>query len=117
VHREYVREFAERNPKIAARLATKGSHSEDPHVERMLKSSALSSAGISKKIQDQYPEFTEALLEILFPQYLRTIPRCHRPATESHGGSVLTFAIWLNRHLQIIFFRRLCETVPRTKSG
>src|ERR1700710_393218 len=76
VLRQYVREFAQRNPRIAARLATIGGHSEDPHVERMLESSALLSARISKKIEDEYPEFTEALLEILFPQYLRAIPSC-----------------------------------------
>jgi type VI secretion system protein ImpG len=74
--RQYVREFAQRNPKIAARLAISGGHSEDPHVERMLESSALLGARISEKIEDQYPEFTEALLEILFPQYLRPIPSC-----------------------------------------
>lgn len=74
--RQYAREFAERNPKIAAGLAMSGGRSEDPHVERMLQSSALLGARISAKIEDEYPEFTEALLEVLFPQYLRAVPSC-----------------------------------------
>ena len=39
--RRYSRDFAERYPKIAARLALSGEHCEDPHVERMIESFAL----------------------------------------------------------------------------
>ncbi|MFM0286362.1 type VI secretion system baseplate subunit TssF [Paraburkholderia megapolitana] len=74
--RRYARDFAGRNPKIAARIALSGERSDDPHVERMVESFALLSARIDTRIEDEYPEFTEALLEMLYPQYLRAIPSC-----------------------------------------
>ncbi len=74
--RKYGKEFAERYPKIASRLLLAGDGSEDPHVERLIESFALLSARISKKIDDDYPEFTEALLEVLYPHYLRPFPPC-----------------------------------------
>ncbi|MGV2292988.1 type VI secretion system baseplate subunit TssF [Trinickia sp. YCB016] len=70
------RDFADRYPKIAARLAISGEHCEDPHVERMIESFALLGARINKKLDDDYPEFTEALLEVLYPHYLRPFPSC-----------------------------------------
>ncbi|TKI18884.1 hypothetical protein FCO27_19480, partial [Bacillus pumilus] len=39
--RRYSRDFAERYPKIAARLAPAGEQGDDPHVERMIESFAL----------------------------------------------------------------------------
>ncbi|RKP50975.1 type VI secretion system baseplate subunit TssF [Trinickia fusca] len=74
--RQYSREFAERYPKIASHLATGGEQSDDPHVERMIDSFALLGARINKKLADEYPEFTEALLEVLYPHYLRPFPSC-----------------------------------------
>ncbi|WP_323121987.1 type VI secretion system baseplate subunit TssF [Burkholderia alba] len=74
--RRYSRDFADRYPKIAARLALSGEHCEDPHVERMIESFALLGARINKKLDDDYPEFTEALLEVLYPHYLRPFPSC-----------------------------------------
>jgi type VI secretion system protein ImpG len=74
--RRYSRDFAERYPKIAARLAISGEHCEDPHVERMIESFALLGARINKKLDDDYPEFTEALLDVLYPHYLRPFPSC-----------------------------------------
>ncbi|MCC3263040.1 type VI secretion system baseplate subunit TssF, partial [Paenibacillus polymyxa] len=65
------RDFAERYPKIAARLGLSGETCEDPHVERMIESFALLSARINKKLDDDYPEFTEALFEVMYPHYLR----------------------------------------------
>ncbi len=74
--RQSLQQFAARYPKIAARLAIAGEHSEDPHVERMLQSFALLAARIDVKLDDDYPDFTEALIEVLFPQYLRPLPSC-----------------------------------------
>lgn len=74
--RRYGREFAERYPKIAGRLLLSADGSQDPHVERLIESFALLSARTNKKIEDDYPEFTEALLEVLYPHYLRSFPSC-----------------------------------------
>jgi type VI secretion system protein ImpG len=74
--RRYSREFADRYPKIAARLAPAGEQGDDPHVERMIEAFALLSARVNKKLDDDRPEFTEALLEVLYPHYLRPFPSC-----------------------------------------
>lgn len=74
--RRYGREFAERYPKIAGRLLLSADGSQDPHVERLIESFALLSARTSKRIEDDYPEFTEALLEVMYPHYLRPFPSC-----------------------------------------
>ena len=47
---------------------------EDPHVERMLEAFAFLAARVHLKIDDEFPEITEALLSILYPHYLRPIP-------------------------------------------
>jgi type VI secretion system protein ImpG len=47
---------------------------EDPHVERMLEAFAFLTARVHLKIDDEFPEITEALLSILHPHYLRPIP-------------------------------------------
>jgi type VI secretion system protein ImpG len=88
--RQYARAFAERNPKIAARLAMASDNSEDPHVERMIESSALLGARLGARIEDEYPEFTEALLDMLYPHYLRAIPSCSiaQFATDSRTGQL-----------------------------
>lgn len=74
--RRYGREFAERYPKIAGRLLLSADGSQDPHVERLIESFALLSARVNKKIEDDYPEFTDALLDVLYPHYLRSFPSC-----------------------------------------
>lgn len=74
--RRNAREFAERYPKIAGRLRLSGDVGQDPHVERLIESFALLSARVSKRIEDDFPEFTEALLEVLYPHYLRPFPSC-----------------------------------------
>ncbi|MEO7496728.1 MAG: type VI secretion system baseplate subunit TssF [Massilia sp.] len=74
--RRYSREFSERYPKIAGRLLMAGEVCEDPHIERMIESFALLNARVSKRLDDDYPEFTEALFEVLYPHYLRPFPSC-----------------------------------------
>jgi type VI secretion system protein ImpG len=72
--RQMGAEFAEKHPKIAARLLLEPGASKDPHVERMLESFAFLAARVHLKIDDEFPEITEALLGALYPHYLRPIP-------------------------------------------
>ena len=74
--RRSLREFAERFPKIAGRLLISGEVCEDPHTERMIEAFALLNARIAKRLDDDYPEFTEALFDVLYPHYLRPFPSC-----------------------------------------
>jgi type VI secretion system protein ImpG len=67
-------EFAEKYPKIASRLVLEPDKCEDPHVERLLEGFAFLAARVHLKIDDEFPEITEALLSILYPHYIRPIP-------------------------------------------
>jgi type VI secretion system protein ImpG len=65
-------EFAARHPQVAGRLRlTAGG---DPHVERLVQAVAFLNARIRHKLDDGFPELTEALLGVLYPHYLRPIP-------------------------------------------
>ena len=72
--RQMGAEFAARYPKIASRLVIEPDKCEDPHVERMLEAFAFLAGRVHLKIDDEFPEITEALLGILYPHYLRPIP-------------------------------------------
>jgi len=74
--RSLCREYAQRYPKVAAKLRMGGDTCDDPHVERLIQGVALLSARVAKRLDDSYPQFTEALLNLLFPHYLRPFPSC-----------------------------------------
>lgn len=67
-------EFAARFPKVAGRLRLTADAIEDPHVARLIESIALLNARIRLKLDDDFPELTEALLSVLYPHYLAPIP-------------------------------------------
>lgn len=72
--RKYGRRFALHFPKIARRLGISEGASEDPHVERIIESFALLTAQIQQRLDEDMPEVTEALLQVLAPQFLRPWP-------------------------------------------
>lgn len=74
--RSLCREYAQRYPKVAAQLQLDGETCNDPHVERLIQGVALLSARVAKRLDDAYPQFTESLLNLLFPHYLRPFPSC-----------------------------------------
>lgn len=66
--------FAEAHPKIAGRLRMSGEMIEDPHVSRMIEAFAYLNARTRRKIDDEFPEITEAFLNVLYPHYLAPFP-------------------------------------------
>lgn len=72
--RRMAAEFAEAHPKIAGRLRLSADAIEDPHVSRLIEGVAFLNARISRKLDDDYPELVDALLETLYPHYLAPIP-------------------------------------------
>ena len=72
--RKLAAEFAEQHPKIAGRLRLSGEAADDPHVERLLQGFAFIAARIHRKLDDDFPELTQGLLETLYPHYLAPIP-------------------------------------------
>lgn len=72
--RQLGAEFADKYPKIAGRLQLEADKCEDPHVERLLQAFALLTARVHHKIDDEFPEITDALLGVLYPHYLAPVP-------------------------------------------
>ncbi len=70
------RELASQYPRLASELGMGADGSEDPHIRRLIQACALLNARTSKKLDDDYPEFTEALLGSLYPYFLQGIPSC-----------------------------------------
>src|SRR5262249_7054162 len=46
----------------------------DPHVARLIEAFAFLTARVRRKLDDDFPELTEALLNVLYPHYLTPIP-------------------------------------------
>ena len=74
--RDKSQAFAQRYPKVAGALQLRGDTAQDPHVERMIESFALLASRVHKRLDDDFPLFTESLLEVLYPHYLRPFPSC-----------------------------------------
>jgi type VI secretion system protein ImpG len=72
--RQMGAEFASEHPKIAGRLGINAETIEDPHVSRLIEGFAYLNARIQHKLDDDFPELSDALLEVLFPHYQRPIP-------------------------------------------
>ena len=75
---DYIRklavQFAEKNPKVASRLVLEPTKCEDPHVERLLEGFAFLAARVHLKLDDEFPEISEALLSVVYPQLVRLMP-------------------------------------------
>lgn len=88
--RRQASEFAKANPKVAGRLRMSPDAIEDPHVSRLIESFAFLNARIRHKLDDDFPELTNALLESLYPHYLAPVPSMaivQLQASDSLNGS------------------------------
>src|SRR5262245_51161481 len=75
--REMAGEFAREYPKIAGRLAIDQEAKEvcpDPYVERLLEGFAWLASRVHLKLDGEFPRFTQALLETVYPHYLSPVP-------------------------------------------
>jgi type VI secretion system protein ImpG len=75
--RQQGQEFALRHPQVASRLALDDESSEnvrDPHVERLIQGVAFLNARTRLKLDDDFPEITEALLDLIAPHYTAPVP-------------------------------------------
>jgi type VI secretion system protein ImpG len=72
--RQMAAEFAAKYPKPAGRLMLGRNTCDDPHVERLIEAFALLCGRVHHKLDDEFPEITESLLEVLYPHFLRPIP-------------------------------------------
>ena len=69
--REMGKEFSQAYPSAAQFLADRGS---DPDVVRLLEGFAFLSGRLRQKLDDEFPELVHAMMNLLWPHYLRPIP-------------------------------------------
>lgn len=65
------REFADAYPELTRFLSDQNT---DPDVERLLEGFAFLTGNLRAKIEDEFPELTHGLLNMLWPNYLRPVP-------------------------------------------
>jgi type VI secretion system protein ImpG len=66
--------FAENHPEQARRLNLDSVDDRDPYVERLFEGFAVLSGRVHERLDNEMPEYTERLLELLAPQFLKPIP-------------------------------------------
>lgn len=67
-------EFGSTHPKVAGRLRLTPDAVDDPHVARLLEGVAFLAARTQERLDDEFPELTDALLGVLYPHYLAPVP-------------------------------------------
>ncbi|HQY50627.1 MAG TPA: type VI secretion system baseplate subunit TssF, partial [Thermomonas sp.] len=100
--RRLSKEFAAKYPKIASRLQMEGEVCEDPHVERMIESFSFLTARIHKKLDDEFPQITEAMLSVLYPHFLRPVPSMSVAQLQLAPGTDISEMQELPRHSQLL---------------
>lgn len=83
--RQLGRDAAIERPHLAAFLSEQGS---DPDVERLLEGFAFLTGNLREKIDDQFPELTHGLLNMLWPNYLRPVPSMTVIEYTPNGGAI-----------------------------
>ena len=92
--RKLAGEFAQKHSKVAGRLrlAPDGT-ADDPHVERLLEGVAFLAGRVHQRLEDELPEITDALLELLSPHLLAPVPSMTTlrlsPKKEARGPAVV----------------------------
>ncbi|MFA0409184.1 type VI secretion system baseplate subunit TssF [Vibrio splendidus] len=66
--------FAERHPSSASALGISKDGVDDPQVARLIESVALMNGRLQKRLDETFPEFTDSLIRLLFPHFLRPVP-------------------------------------------
>ena len=84
--REGAREFSLEHEAVAGALGLPDVPSADPYVERLLEGVAFLAARVNLKMQDQFPEFTQHLLQAIQPNYLAPTPSMCVVAFEPNPG-------------------------------
>lgn len=72
--REKAGVFAQQHPKVARRLGMQGMEVADPYVERLIEAFCFMSARTQIKLDAEFPQFTQRLLEVIAPNYLSPMP-------------------------------------------
>ncbi len=67
-------EYAKLHPQRADHLGLRDVRNPDPPTERLIESFAFLTGRVRQRIEDDFPELTHALMDLVWPHYLRPIP-------------------------------------------
>jgi type VI secretion system protein ImpG len=67
-------EFAEQYPQLAATMGIVDGTCEDSHVQRIVEGMVMLGARILQQLEDSYPQFTTALLDMNYPHFTQPFP-------------------------------------------
>ncbi len=99
--RRQGQEFAQRHPAAAGRLQLEPTRSVDPHVERMIEAFSFLTARIQKKLHDEFPEISDALLNVLYPHYLAPVPSMATVQFVPEPANVQPTGLPIERHSRL----------------
>jgi len=71
---EAGREYASAHPDRARFLNLSDPRHRDPHVERLVEAFAFLTGNVRQKLDDDFPELTHSLLDLVWPYHLRPVP-------------------------------------------
>lgn len=69
-------EFSKKHPTLGSRLHMSERERKDPFVERLYEGFAFLAGRIHERLDDEFPEIAGGILEILFPNLLKSFPSC-----------------------------------------
>jgi type VI secretion system VasI/ImpG family protein len=100
--REAGREFGLEHEVVAGYLGLKTPNDPDPYVERLLEGVAFLAARVNLKIADQFPEFTQHLLQAVQPNYLAPTPSiCVVELKPEEGDEALARGVPVERNTKL----------------
>ncbi len=79
---ESGREFSKAHPDRAQFLNIDSVGDRDPYVERLFEGFAFLTARIREKLDDSFPQLTEGIINLLWPQLLLEIPATAKAIAE-----------------------------------
>ena len=85
---EAGRAFARLHPEQARYLNIDSVTDRDPYVERLFEGFAFLTGRIRQQLDDELPQYTEALCELLFPHFLRPVPSLTMLAFRTQVGKI-----------------------------
>jgi type VI secretion system protein ImpG len=116
--RETAREFGEEHEAVARQLGPQFPDDPDPYVERLLEGVAFLAARVRLKLDDQFPEFTQQLLNAVQPNYTAPTPAIAVAAFEpNHGDPGLTAGAVVERGAEITASAPRQETACRFRTS
>ncbi len=92
--------FAEAHPEQAGFLDVDSVSDRDPYVERLFEGFAFLSGRVHERLDDEMPEYTESLIQLLQPHFLKPIPALSIVEFEPEPGLVQETTV-LERGLEV----------------